>query len=399
MSHYSPVKHYDPAEDAAVLLSRLGFIVLFILLPMGAVLSRRALFLVYPLGIFLILGAALLVLTRQRRREIFQLSATALTASGLFLLLWSAVSLLWTPYFADGVGLMVRAVLTIGFGYLTCRVLAPQTRTANIYLPGVGLVLALLLALILLGRKSAEGAALFDQRAGVTLAILAWPATAALAVRQKIGWAGAMAILVAMTLMLVGQTLAFVILGVSALVFSASLSSRQAVASWLGRGFAIVIVLAPVLPILLSFFVSEAADDTFSQSLAAVKQLGVSDGTRLLTGRGIGASSHSPLTDAFPLTGHSLLMEVWFDLGALGALAMAALIYRAYAAAAQIGSAIGPFVIAGLTCIVLFSIFGQGFAQIWWITLLSVIAIAFTNVANGQHRRHRPAMTKAPGRA
>lgn len=391
MQNFSPVKHYDPAEDAAELLSRLGYIMMFVGVPLGAALSRRALFLIFPIAIVLMLGAALLILSRESRKKIFGFEMTALAASASFLLVWSAASLLWTPNLNESLSLLVKAVLTIGFGFITCRALAPQTRTANIYVLSVGLLLALLAALILIGRKAPDGTVLFDIRAGVTFAVLAWPATAALAIRKRVGWAGALAILVAMTLMLTGQTMSFVILASSALAFSASLSSRAAVAKWLGIGFSTLIVLAPLAPIILSFFVSDGADNIFAESLAAVKQVGVSDGARLITGRGFGASGRSPLAEPFPLTAHSLLFEIWFDLGALGALTMAALVYRAFISAARSTSAIGPFVTGGLTCIVLFGIFGQGYAQIWWVTLLSVTAIAFKSVANGLHQRHRPA--------
>lgn len=396
MHNYSPVKHYDPAQDAAELLSRLGYLSMFIGIPLGAAFSRRTIFLAFPIAIALMFGAALLILSRQSRKNLFQFDMTALFASASFLLLWSAVSLLWTPSWNENFSLLLRVFFTVGFSLATCRALAPQTRTANIYVLSVGLLLALLAALIMIGRKAADGSVIFDIRAGVTFAVLAWPATAALAVRKHVGWAGALAILVAMTLMLVGQTMSFIILAVGALVFSASLSSRQMVGRWLGLGFGTLILLAPLMPIILSFFVSDVGEDPFSQSLALVKQVGVSDGARLITGRGFGASGRSLLADPFPLTAHSLLFEIWFDLGALGALTMAALIHRAFVAAAGISSAIGPFVVAGLTCVVLFAIFGQGYAQIWWVTLLGINAIAFRSVMNGQPQRHRPAGMRTP---
>ena len=227
-----------------------------------------------------------------------------------------------------------------------------------------------------------------DDRAAITLAVMVWPGMAALAIRRHIIWASLLGIGIALLLILTHQLACILIMALATAVYAISTTAQEKLAHWLGLGFGVLILLGPVLILLLGLFASP--DSTLGAYSAALRQSLLSDFARLITGRGLGASSHSALGLLDPTAAHWLGFELWFDLGLLGVCAMISLIYSSFIACKQIHASLSGFVLACMTSIVLFALIGQGFAQIWWLTLLSVTAIAFQAVKNGHYRRHRP---------
>jgi len=385
-------KPYDPAEDAALLLMRLGLLVLFVALPLGTDWSRRSLFLTYPIGLVLVLLSIFLVMPRSTRARIFTFRIDSLLASALFLGLWSLISLLWTPNWYESWGFASKAGLSMFFAALACRALPEHTRSANLYLISIGVFLAVIAVLLqAVSRSLAEGIKPVDERVGMTMIVLVWPALAALAIRRHVAWAGALAILTTLALIVTRQVASVTILACGAIVYSIAMSSgekaevRRKLAQILGLAFAALVLLAPVLALIAGLFSSDAHGVA-----VAVKQSLVSDFARLVTGRGIGAASHSELAALIPGSAHWLMFEIWFDLGVLGALTLAALIYRTFIASLMLRPVVADFMLSALTCTALLSLTGQGMAQIWWVTLLCSTAIAFQTVINGQYRTHRP---------
>ena len=93
----------DPAEQAAQLLFRIGFGIICIVLPLSAIVSRRALVVVAPIGVLVLISAALMMKARSGPiRRISAAMASPAGLAGLFLLGWSALSLAWTPYPGPG---------------------------------------------------------------------------------------------------------------------------------------------------------------------------------------------------------------------------------------------------------------------------------------------------------
>ena len=388
---------YDPAEDAALLLMRLGFITLFLGIPLGGELGRRSLFLVYPIGVVLSLGSALMVMSRSMRARAFKLRMSFVLAAALSLIFWAVLSLSWSPYWQVALGFVIKALFTGLFAFLTCRALPEHTRSANLYLVSLGLFAAVVIPLVrpmIHLSFSAENLNL-DDRAAITLAVMVWPGMAALAIRRHIIWASLLGIGIALLLILTHQLACILIMALATAVYAISTTAQEKLAHWLGLGFGVLILLGPVLILLLGLFASP--DSTLGAYSAALRQSLLSDFARLITGRGLGASSHSALGLLDPTAAHWLGFELWFDLGLLGVCAMISLIYSSFIASKQIHPSLYGFVMACMTSIVLFALIGQGFAQIWWLTLLSVTAIAFQAVKNGHYRRHRPgAKNSAP---
>ncbi len=140
MSQFSQRPIDDPAAAAALLLIRCGLIVLGFLVPLSAVVSRRAVYTLLPIGAgLLVLAATLLPRVAVGRRLGSGLSTFA-GVGGLVLLIWSAASILWTPFPADaGLRWLKEGGTIIGVA-LVLASLPERTRTSNLYLFPLGLI-------------------------------------------------------------------------------------------------------------------------------------------------------------------------------------------------------------------------------------------------------------------
>ena len=115
------------------------------------------------------------------------------------------------------------------------------------------------------------------------------------------------------------------------------------------------------------------------------------DGPRVLLGHGFGAAIYGVLGHYLDQeTPRSLVFQVWFDLGAIGALALAAVAARAFIIAGRTRPVLAPFLLAGLATGLAISMLGPAGEQLWWLTLAGLDAIAFALVMKGQFRNRRP---------
>ena len=98
MAQFSDASQGDAATDAAQLLSRIGYAALALAAPSAATLSSRAMFLLFPVAIALLLVAATLdpVAGLGPRLRALASSPVAWAATALFA--WAVLSLLWTPF-------------------------------------------------------------------------------------------------------------------------------------------------------------------------------------------------------------------------------------------------------------------------------------------------------------
>src|SRR5688572_19181973 len=113
----APAPPIDPAADAAKLLRRLGFAILMLALPVAALLFRRGAVVLVPVGIALIIIATILDGAHRKLGDTAREAATAPAglAAGL-LLLWAALSLLWTPFQAPASERLLGVVATLALG-------------------------------------------------------------------------------------------------------------------------------------------------------------------------------------------------------------------------------------------------------------------------------------------
>ena len=111
----------------------------------------------------------------------------------------------------------------------------------------------------------------------------------------------------------------------------------------------------------------------------------------MLTGHGLDASFRAVQAGFLPAaTPRSILFEIWYELGIIGALGLAAMLYLAFGAAGRAGAAAGPALAGGLTACLVMMLSGQQTTQIWWITLLAAALVATSLVVRGQYHTTRP---------
>jgi hypothetical protein len=91
-------------------------------------------------------------------------------------------------------------------------------------------------------------------------------------------------------------------------------------------------------------------------------------------------------------TPRSLVFQIWFDLGVVGAAALALVLARASLEVGAARPALAPFLLGGLGAAFVICLLGPAAEQLWWLTLAGLDAIAFALVMRGQFRKRRPVL-------
>lgn len=398
MTLSSPRALEDPSSDAAQLLVRLGVAVLAIAVPCGSVVSRRLIFSLMPVGgVLILIGVAL----APSRRSLAQFRAALASSTGLtalFLIGWSALSLAWTPFAQNAAEGFFKTSATALLAACVAAFLPDRTKTSNLYLLPIGTAAAALATFIvaLVGPLSLRGADLEGstlERAAVSLIVIVWPALGALAIRERWASAGALAIAVAIAAVAVSTPVALGALAIGALTFSFATANPARVSYLLAGVFAALFLLAPALPLILTAVLPAQAANGWLTPIVVWAKIISGEGLRLITGHGLDTATRGIIAGFLPAaTPRSILFQVWYELGIVGACTSAALVGWAFVACGRTPGTIAPFLLAGLVCVLTIAFSGLSTAQLWWVTQVSVVAIAFAAVAKGQYRTVRPAM-------
>ncbi|TXM91116.1 peptide ABC transporter permease, partial [Methylobacterium sp. WL116] len=181
----------DPALDAAALLRRVGFFGLFVIVPVVAQVARRATVILAPIAVALLIIASAI---DGRQRPLLSGSARLLRApaflAGLLVLVWMALSLVWTPFpgaASERFANLVATILLTLAGYMA---LPDRMRSANLYLLPLGVTAAAIVAIVLglFGDTLMRGVPDDDNaldRGLTLLALLLWPSVAWLRSRRR----------------------------------------------------------------------------------------------------------------------------------------------------------------------------------------------------------------------
>ena len=395
----------DPAADAALLLIRLGFAVLAFAVPLSAVISRRAVFTLMPIGAgLLIVASTFLPRPPVLRRVLDAVSSTAGLAA-IAVLVWTAAAIVWTPFPGEASVRWLKEAGTIGLALLAAVLLSERTRTSNLYLFPLGLVPAAL-ATGVYGIVGTDKLGVFQdpettlERAVISLVVLIWPAVAALAVRER--WSSAAFLVVGVTAsaMAAWTPVALAALAAGALAFAAATTAPRLVGPIIGAVAALGLLLAPAIPFSLGPLLDRviAATGGTIPALADLARVNglwqdvvLSDPIRLLTGHGLDLATRAAILGYLPPEiARSLCFELWYDLGIVGVGAAAVLIYGGFAAAGRTSLAVAPFLIAEIVSGLTLALWGLDTTELWWVTLLSVAGVAFAAVIRGQYRTDRP---------
>jgi hypothetical protein len=217
----------------------------------------------------------------------------------------------------------------------------------------------------------------------------------ALAVRERWVSAAALAIAVAIAAIAVWTPVALGCFAFAAIVFSFATANPRRVSRLLAGLFAALFLVAPALPVVAALVMPQriAANGGLPETILVWADIVKHEGLRLITGHGLDTATRGVIAGFLPAaTPTSVLFQIWYEFGIVGACTSAALVARAFLAAGRTSSTIAPFLLAGLVCVLTIAISGLSTAQLWWVTQLAVVAIAFAVVAKGQYRTVRPAV-------
>jgi hypothetical protein len=397
MQFSMPRRFYDPSADAARLLFLVALVILFVATPLAAAITRQAIYSLLPVGAVLtILAASLSIETSGVELATSRLiSATALT--GFALVLWAILSVIWTPFPADAGVRILKGVVTGILVISAAAILASRhTGTEAIILPaGIAAAACAVVVVALIGGPGAtqaepDGTTVLD-RAATGLVLLLWPALAVLALRRLPALAGALAAAIALAVFAARLPVGIIALGAGALAYGAARLRRGRTRLALAMLFGALILLCPLLPLAVKLVGGNALPDI----AAPIKIWGdilAADGARIFTGHGLDTATRGIAYGYLPArTPHSLLFEIWYELGIVGAALAALFTYRIFMALGRAPRVIAPYLLAGFTTGLVVTILGLGTAQVWWLSLVGLDVLAFAVTANG-HYGKRPSI-------
>lgn len=385
-----------PAADAASVLRRLGFTILMLIVPGTALFARRAIVVLVPVGVVLLVLAVVLDGGARPVRE--SLRQATLSPGGLaaaLVLGWCALSLVWTPFAVEASERLFN-ILGVVFaalaGYLS---LPDRMRAANLYILPVGVALASFGALFIAFFARRSGGIddmLTFERGIIVLVLLLWPAVGWLRSRSRHVEALFLAVLVALVTLLAPDLMPLQALVVGALVFALAAVSPS-IGMWATASLmAGLLLLAPVLPFILKPLALDVlgAKDPLVRSLEVWRSVVIQEPARLVTGHGFETALRGRPSLLSWDAPNTLLFEIWYELGFVGAAAGAVALFSTARGAGRDHPLLVPAILAAFATAYTLACLGIGLAQIWWFTALAVVVLVFVAAQRGQFRTKRP---------
>jgi hypothetical protein len=386
----------DPATDAALLLRRIGFATLAVALPIASLVSRRAAVVLAPIGVVLLVIAALVeapaIFSATLKRAVFSRPGMIL----LGLVGWAVLSLIWSPYTMSAAEKASNLVLAVALGFCGVAALPERMRASNLNLAALGTGVAAVFALALIvvaAMRPVEAEPGSVERGVSVVLIMAWPALAWLLSRDRGLSALALSIVVgllALSRFEDGEAVAMIC---GAAAFGAVSANRDKAVRIIAAIIAFAMLFAPLLPFLLTPIVARLPDSAndFVLALAVWADVVLRAPIQLVTGHGLDTVLRGRITGALPpATPATLLFETWYELGIVGAAAASACLYFAIRAAGRMPGALAAGGVAAY--VTAFALTALGFAtlQPWWLMTLAAVALLFSAIARGQYRTDRP---------
>ena len=393
----------DDAADASRFFSRIGYLVLAVGAPVGVVLHPLGLYVMFSIGVGLILIAAALdaepgFLNRFMRP--FYVPAFLALLAGL---VWAAVSILWTPYpVAAAQHLLKLSVLLVA---TLLAVAAPRENASatDLYLFPIGVVAGMA---TMIARALAEN--LFglpdDGRlttGAVAIALLLFPAIGGLAARARNGLARLLLILALCFAYIASYTPLTVALFAGYLALSFSISDLSRTARELSWGAAALILLSPLIPALAPtvsawiFHARLASLPAPYPSLSVAADVFTHDKLRLLTGHGFATVNRGVHDRILPAeTPRALAFTVWYELGIVGAVLAAAGAWLAFRSLARAPARLAPYMAAAFSAVVALAFFNIDFVEMTTLTQIALAVISTDVAARSQYRTSRPSAAR-----
>jgi hypothetical protein len=356
-------------------------------------------FVLFPVGVALLLVAATLDPVAGVGPRLRALALSPVTWAAVAVFAWACLSLLWTPFPVPGAQRLLKIAMTALAAAAVAVTARDHLRATDLYLFPIGVLILMvtIFALWFAEQQSLEPNAGRIEAGGVAMAMLLFPAMGGLAARGRNGYAR--------TLMLLGLVYAFAIgsgpitaaLLAGIAVLSFAVSDLERTMRDVGRAAAALVLAAPLLlalsPMLarLIFHSKLSSLGAPYPTIAAAANLILHDLPRLVTGHGVDTVVRGADAGLLPtMTPRVGLFEIWYELGILGALAAAAGVWFGFRAIGSATPRLAPYLAATFAADLTLAFLSEGFAQMTWITLLAISAIALSAAARSQYRTTRP---------
>jgi hypothetical protein len=388
-------RRIDPATDSALLLQRMGFFTLGVALPITAMMSRRAAVVLTPVGVALLVIAALLSeperFVRSLRRRSLKLTTLALA----LLTGWVFLSLSWAPRGALQVDRGFNLLFALALGALAVAALPERMRAANINALAVGAGIATVVAAL----SQATGYGLGDAEDDVTVLarglslvlILLGPLLAWLLSRGRARGAACLFLAAAVCAALARDAALMASLAAGVAAFGGVVASRGRISRPLATLAAVLVLATPLAafagPPLLSGFGGALGE--LATTLGNWRAVIAPQPIKLMTGHGFGAVLTGAAAAAPPLP-PSILTTIWHELGLVGAMAFAAALFLAMRVAATLPVVVQAGVICAYVTALGCGVLGLASFRAWWLMTLVTAVILIAAIARGQARTDRP---------
>jgi hypothetical protein len=220
-----------------------------------------------------------------------------------------------------------------------------------------------------------------------------WPAMTWLHSRGRNVEALALPIVVALGALFTTNGLPLGGLAAGAVVFARTAISPSVGARLTALVMAGLLLIAPLLPFIME---PVAAGFLGPKSATAISldtwsKVVLEDPLRLLTGHGLETSTRGRSFDLLsPNAPYTFLFEIWYELGLVGAVAGAVLLYSVVSGARGHRPILGPGMMATFASAFALGCLGIGTALVWWFTALVVVVLAFVAIEHGQYNTTRP---------
>ncbi|MDQ0392395.1 hypothetical protein [Labrys monachus] len=387
----------DPALAVSGLLTRLGLFLLVVFSPFVAMFSRRAVAVMVPIATALLILAAALdgrLFAALRRLGRFLLSYEALA---LFLILiWAAVTILWTPKPANAAGRLPGVLLTILLFSLAIACLKDRVRLSDVNLIPIGVAIAsLTLALEFVPHSPLAqwvDTSIDDTeslRAAMLLTLLIWPATGSLMARGRNWQALLLCIVTIAALWLVHNLIVFTAFLAGVAVMIPALWRPRATARVVCGIILGLLVFAPLIGWLMSLYGGFLLPAEGDQLVGVWR-----DVTHAIPGHflgGFGYDSSAWLTRG---VGGQLLasprnaaLQIWLELGAVGVALSALALWASFRAVERRDDRSIPAAVAigASTAVMMFA--GLAAWQTWWLMSLGLTSVSLAFLSRLGTRR------------
>lgn len=384
----------EPIREAAYLLRRVAFFLLFGAAPAFSPYSKRSFM------VFATIGAALLVIAAVIEGDVFSrplpnftLPLSIMLAAGATYLFWSGLSLTWTPFPGES-GERYATFITIALSaILLTAILPPRVSASRLYILSGGVAIGWIMCLGLSFIPEAEIDHEIVDRSVITLSLLIPPVSVWLIYRRRDLLAVILVVSALFAALILKNYAVVCAILFATCVYLVSLARPDQTRYYLALGLGGLTFLAPLLPLVFAYPISLILgdDQAVAQIFNAWFRMIADEPFRLLTGHGFDTIGRAAAAGLIPPDApHGLLIDTWYELGLIGSAALSIILVslvmlssvmtRASAAAAQ----------AVIVCGVTLGIFGGNTPQTPWLTSLALAAVAIAALERGQYKTARP---------